>query len=196
AELPDPTPGPGELVVRTSVVGVNFKDVYEREGRAKPAPPFVPGSEGTGRVTAVGADVTSFSVGDRVTWCAAPGSYAEQVVVPARAAVPVPDDVTDEDATALLLQGLTAHYLTFSTHPAREGETALVHAAAGGVGRLLTQLLVHSGVRVIATASTPEKARQAEALGARHTLVTGGGIDIAARVRELTEGRGVDVVYD
>ncbi|MFI1180975.1 quinone oxidoreductase family protein [Streptomyces sp. NPDC020799] len=196
AELPDPAPGPGEVVARPSAVGVNFKDIYEREGRAKPAPPFIPGSEGAGTVTAVGEGVTSLAPGDRIAWCAAPGSYAEQVVVPARAAVPLPADITDEDAAALLLQGLTAHYLTTSTHPAREGDTALVHAAAGGVGRLLTQVLTRHGVRVVATASTPDKAADARRLGAWQTLVTTGGTDIAARVREMTGGRGVDVVYD
>ncbi|MEV6669855.1 quinone oxidoreductase [Streptomyces sp. NPDC051162] len=196
ATLPDPAPGPGEVVARPSAIGVNFKDIHEREGRAKSAPPFTPGSEGAGTVTAVGKGVTSLAPGDRIAWCAAPGSYAEQVVVPARAAVPLPVDITDESAAALLLQGLTAHYLTTSTHPAREGDTALVHAAAGGVGRLLTQVLTRHGVRVVATASTPEKAAAARRLGAWQTLVTADGTDIAARVREMTGGRGVDVVYD
>ncbi|MGW1074195.1 quinone oxidoreductase family protein [Streptomyces sp. NPDC002537] len=196
AERPAPAPGPGQVVARPSVIGVNFKDIYEREGRAKLSPPFVPGSEGAGTVTAVGEGVTSLAPGDRIAWCAAPGSYAEEVVVPARAAVPLPADITDQDAAAVLLQGLTAHYLTTSTHPMREGGTALVHAAAGGVGRLLTQLLTRHGVKVVATVSTPAKAADAEALGAWQTLVTTGGTDIAARVRDLTDGRGVDVVYD
>ncbi len=194
--VPDPVPGPGEVVARPSAIGVNYKDIHEREGRAKSSPPFTPGSEGAGTVTAVGEGVTSLAPGDRIAWCTAPGSYAEQVVVPARAAVPLPADITDEDAAALLLQGLTAHYLTTSTHPVREGGTALVHAAAGGVGRLLTQLLTRRGVQVVATASTPEKAETARKLGAWQTLVTAGGTDIAARVREVTDGRGVDVVYD
>ncbi|MET9416878.1 quinone oxidoreductase [Streptomyces klenkii] len=196
ADLPDPVPGPGEVVARPSAIGVNFKDVYEREGRAKPTPPFTPGSEGAGTVTAVGEGVTSLAPGDRIAWCAAPGSYAQQVVVPARAAVPLPADVTDEDAAALLLQGLTAHYLTTSTHPLDEGGTALVHAAAGGVGRLLTRLLTRRGVKVVAAVSTPAKAAAVRPLGPWQTLVTAGGTDIAARVRDLTGGRGVDVVYD
>lgn len=196
AELPTPTPGPGEVLARPSAIGVNFKDVYEREGRGKPSPPFTPGSEGAGTVTAVGEGVTSLVPGDRIAWCTAPAGYAEQVVVPVRAAVPLPTDITDRDAAALLLQGLTAHYLTTSTRPAREGGTALVHAAAGGVGRLLTQLLTRNGVKVIATVSTPAKAAAVRALGAWQALVTADGTDLAGQVRDLTGGRGVDVVYD
>ncbi|MBC3839779.1 quinone oxidoreductase [Streptacidiphilus sp. 4-A2] len=196
AERPDPVAGPGQLVVRLIAAGVNFKDVYEREGRTSAATPFVPGSEGAGTVLAVGPGVSGFGVGDRVAWWAAPGSYAEQVLVPADAAVLLPDDVSGEDAAALMLQGLTAHYLTTSTYPAAPGETALVHSAAGGLGQHLTRLLSGRGVRVLATVSTPEKAEVARALGADEVVIRGTGVDLAATVRELTKGRGVDVVYD
>jgi NADPH:quinone reductase len=196
ADRPAPEPGPGQLVVRVAAVGVNFKDVYEREGRTKAATPFVPGSEGAGTVTAVGEGVTGTAVGDRVAWWAAPGSYAEQVAVRADAAVPVPDDISDTDAAAVLLQGLTAHYLITSTHPAREGETALVHSAAGGLGLHLTRLLAGLGVRVIGTVSSKEKAAVAREAGAHEVLVRDGELDLAARVRELTDGEGVHVVYD
>ncbi|GAA2087969.1 quinone oxidoreductase [Kitasatospora saccharophila] len=195
AERPDPVPGPGEVVVRTGAVGVNFKDVYEREGRTAAVAPFVPGCEGAGTVVAAGPGVSAPAVGDRVAWWASPGSYAELVTVRADAAVPVPDDVTDADAASVLLQGLTAHYLVTSTWPARKGATALVHAAAGGVGRHLSRLLADSGVRVIGTVSSAEKAGTAAAAGVTEVVVREHG-DFAARVRELTDGRGVDVVFD
>ncbi|WFB09675.1 quinone oxidoreductase [Streptomyces sp. LX-29] len=201
-ELPDPVPGPGELLVRLAVAGVNYKDVYERQAGSRATPPFVPGSEGAGTVLALGPGAEGFAVGDRVAWWAAPGSYAEQVIVPAAAAVPVPEDITAADAAAVLLQGLTAHYLTTSVHPAAKGETALVHSAAGGLGRHLTRLLTAQGVRVLATVSAPEKVEAARAAGAQEVLVRaeGGALadggELAARVRELTDGRGVDVVYD
>ncbi|MEU6236784.1 quinone oxidoreductase [Kitasatospora sp. NPDC047058] len=195
-DRPAPEPGPGELVVRLAAAGVNFKDVYEREGRTGAAAPFVPGSEGAGTVVAVGADVHGPQVGDRVAWWAGPGSYAEQVVVRADATVPVPDDVSDTDAAAVLLQGLTAHYLVTSTYPAHEGESALVHSAAGGLGQHLTRLLAGQGVRVIGTVSTPDKVPAAEAAGAAAVVVRDGTSDLAGQVRLLTGGDGVDVVYD
>ncbi|MFD0279179.1 quinone oxidoreductase family protein [Kitasatospora sp. NPDC127111] len=195
-DRPDLEPGPGELVVALAAAGVNFKDVYEREGLTGAAGPFVPGCEGAGTVIAVGPDVRGPGVGDRVAWWAAPGSYAEQVVVRADATVPVPDDVSEADAAAVLLQGLTAHYLVTSTYPARKGETALVHSAAGGLGQHLTRLLAERGVRVIGTVSTPDKVPAAEAAGAAAVVVRDGTSDLAERVRGLTEGDGVDVVFD
>ena len=201
AERPEPESGEDTLVVELAAAGVNFKDVYEREGRTPLRAPLVPGSEGAGTVLAAGPG-TGFAPGDRVAWCAAPGSYAERVAVPARAAVRVPDDIPLTDAAAILLQGLTAHYLTTSTHRAAEGETALVHAAAGGLGQHLVRLLSRRGVRVIGTVSTQEKAGTAKAAGAHDVIVRGvrGPSDasdgLAERVLALTGGRGVDVVYD
>ncbi|MFF5405665.1 quinone oxidoreductase family protein [Streptomyces misionensis] len=195
-ERPDPRPGPGDLLVRLTAAGINYKDVYEREGRTALRAPFVPGSEGAGTVVATGADVTGFGPGDRVAWCAAPASYAELVVVPARAAVRVPDDISDSDAAAAMLQGLTAHYLTTSTYRAAEGETALVHSAAGGLGQHLVRLLVRRGARVIGTVSTPGKTAAAEAAGAHHVIVRGAADDLTRQVLDRTDGRGVDVVYD
>ncbi|MEU9172352.1 quinone oxidoreductase [Streptomyces sp. NPDC048420] len=193
-------PDRGELLVELTAAGVNFKDVYERQGTTPLKAPLVPGSEGAGVVLAVGADVAGVRPGDRVAWCQVPGSYAEQVLVPASAAVPVPDDIGDQDAAAIMLQGLTAHYLTTSTYDADKGEYALVHAAAGGLGQHLVRLLAGRGVRVIAAVSTPEKAAVTRAAGA-HEVVIGAwnsenGAERAAQVRELTDGRGVDVVYD
>ncbi|MFR9788586.1 quinone oxidoreductase family protein [Streptomyces sp. MB22_4] len=196
-DRPDPRPGPGELLVRLTAAGINYKDVYEREGRAALRAPFVPGSEGAGTVLATGADVTGFRPGDRVAWCAAPASYAELVAVPAGAAVRVPDDIPDADAAATMLQGLTAHYLTTSTYRAAPGETALVHSAAGGLGQHLVRLLVRRGARVIGTVSAPAKAAAAEAAGAHHVIVRGGEPDeLTRRVLDHTDGRGADVVYD
>ncbi|GAA0491302.1 quinone oxidoreductase [Streptomyces olivaceiscleroticus] len=195
-DLPAPTPGPGEIVVRTSAIGVNFKDIYEREGRAAKPTPFIPGSEAAGRVLSVGPDTSDFAPGDRVAFWSAPGSYAEQVRLPARAAVPVPDDVSDEEAAALLLQGLTAHYLITSTYSAAEGETALVHAAAGGLGQLLTRLLSRRGVRVFGTVSTQEKAVAAKAAGVHDVVVVNDDTNVGSSLQDLVRGRGVDVVYD
>jgi NADPH2:quinone reductase len=155
--------------------------------------PFVPGSEGAGRVAAVGPDVSGVDVGDRVAWMSALGSYAQQVLVPAEQAVPVPDGLADDVAAGALLQGVTAHYLSHSTYPVAGGDTVLLHAGAGGVGLLLTQLVKQRGGRVISTVSTDEKEALARAAGADEVLRYEGFAD---RVRELTGGRGVDVVYD
>jgi NADPH2:quinone reductase len=194
--LSTPEPGPGELRVDVAAAGVNFIDVYFRTG-AYPLPtPFVVGSEGAGVVSAVGGGVTSHQVGDHVAWAMVPGAgYAGQVIVPAARAVPVPAGVDDETAGAVLLQGLTAHYLTRSTYPAKSGETALVHAAAGGVGLLLTQVLTARGVRVIATTSTESKAVLALGAGASD-VIRYDRDDVAAEVSRLTRTQGVDVVYD
>jgi len=195
-ELPSPEPGPGQLRVDVAAAGVNYIDVYYRTG-AYPLPtPFVAGTEGAGIVSAVGTGVTGFDEGDHVAWAMVPGAgYAEQVIVPAARAVPVPADISDETAGAVLLQGLTAHYLTRSTYPARPGETALVHAAAGGVGQLLTQVLTARGVRVIATTSSEQKAALARQAGAAE-IIRYDRDDVASEVSRLTDGAGVDVVYD
>ena len=195
-EMPSPEPGPGQLRVDVAAAGVNYIDVYYRTG-AYPLPtPFIAGTEGAGVVSAVGAGVTGFQKGDHVAWAMVPGAgYAERVIVPAARAVPVPADIDDETAGAVLLQGLTAHYLTRSTYPVRPGETALVHAAAGGVGHLLTQVLTARGVRVIATTSSADKASLAREAGAAE-VIRYERDDVASEVSRLTDGRGVDVVYD
>ena len=196
-DMPSPDPGPGELRVDVAAAGVNYIDVYYRTG-AYPLPiPFIAGSEGAGVVSAVGSGVTpGYQEGDHVAWAMVPGAgYAEQVIVPAERAVPVPAGIDDETAGAVLLQGLTAHYLTRSTYPARPGETALVHAAAGGVGLLLTQVLGNLGVRVIATTSTEGKAALALEAGAAE-VIRYDREDVATEVSRLTDARGVDVVYD
>jgi len=165
-ELAAPDPGPGELLVDASFAGVNFRDIYERKGGYGPPPPLIAGIEGMGRVAALGEGLTEFAVGDRVAWNNASASYAEQVVVPAVCAVPVPDGVSDELACAALLQGMTAHYLTHSTYPVQEGDEVLVHAAAGGAGRLIVQMAKMRGGRVMATTSGGEKAELARTAGA------------------------------
>lgn len=190
------TPGAGEVLVDVVASGVNFIDTYQREGIYPKPLPFVVGSEGAGTVAQIGADVEGVSVGDVVAWAMVDGGgYAEQVVVPAARVVPVPDGVDPEVAAALMLQGMTAHYLCESTYPVVAGETALVHAAAGGLGLLLTQMLVRKGVRVIGTTSSEEKAQLAREAGADE-VVRYTEVDVAEEVRRLTDGRGVDVVYD
>jgi NADPH2:quinone reductase len=158
--------------------------------------PHTVGSEGSGVVAAVGEGVTRWSVGDRVAWHDAPGSYATRAIVRADMAMSVPEGVDFETAAALPLQGLTAQYLVTGSHRVEAGQTALVHAAAGGVGLLLTQLITHLGGRVIGTVSTEEKAELARAAGADEVFLYGDGVDVAQTVRDLTDGRGVDVVYD
>lgn len=195
-DIDAPVPGPGEVLVDVAAAGVNFIDVYERTGGYPKELPFVVGSEGAGTVTAVGDGVTDVAVGDRVAWAMVPGTgYTEQAVVPAERVVRVPEGVDSETAAAVMLQGMTAHYLCESTYPARSGETALVHAAAGGVGLLLTQMLAAKGVRVIATTSTEEKAELARGAGADE-VVNYTEADVVGEVRRLTDGRGVEVVYD
>jgi NADPH:quinone reductase len=197
ADLPDPAPGPGQLLVRVSAAGVNFMDVYARAGvghYARPTP-FVLGTEGAGRVVGVGSGAEDFHEGDRVAWKHAAGSYAELVVVDAAEAVPLPDGVTDDVAAAVLLQGITAHYLATSTYPVRAGDTVVVHAAAGGVGLLLTQIVKLRGGRVIGTVSTAEKDAAARAAGADE-VISSGGAPFAPLVRALTGGEGAAAVYD
>ena len=195
-DIEAPVPGPGDVLVVVAAAGVNFIDVYERTGGYPKELPFVLGSEGAGTVTAVGDGVTDVAVGYRVAWAMVPGTgYTEQAAVPAERVVRVPEGVDSETAAAVMLQGMTAHYLCESTYPARSGETALVHAAAGGVGLLLTQMLAAKGVRVIATTSTEEKAELARGAGADE-VVNYTEADVVGEVRRLTDGRGVEVVYD
>ena len=195
AELPIPQPKANEAVVKLAASGVNFIDVYVREGRYKAPLPVVPGQEGAGVVTAVGADASSLKVGDRVAWTSVLGSYAEYAAVPADRLVPIPPGVSDQQAAATMLQGMTAHYLSHDTYPLKQGETTLVHAAAGGVGLLLTQMAHNIGARVIATVSTEEKAELARGAGA-HDVILYGKADFEAETKRLTGGKGVDVVFD
>ncbi|MFJ4655377.1 quinone oxidoreductase family protein [Nocardia sp. NPDC088792] len=193
-EVPDPTVGPGQLLVETEAIGINFIDTYIRTGRYPTPVPYLPGAEGSGVVTAVAPDVTDFQPGDRVAWATAPGSYAEKVLVSAAVAIPVPDGVQPPVAASALLQGMTAHYLIESIYRPEPGEAVLVHAGAGGVGLILTQLLSARGVRVITTVSTDEKEKLSRDAGAAEVLRYDD--EIATRVRELTGGVGVAAAYD
>jgi NADPH2:quinone reductase len=194
-ELPVPEPKANEAVVRVLAAGVNFIDVYYREGRYKAPVPFVPGQEASGEVVAVGSDVTRLKVGDRVAYATVLGSYAEYAAVPADRVVQIPEGVTDQQGAAALLQGMTAHYLSHDTYPLKKGEIALVHAAAGGVGLLLVQMARNIGARVIATVSTEEKAKLARDAGAHH-VIRYTETDFEAETKRLVDGQGVDVVYD
>jgi NADPH2:quinone reductase len=194
-ELPLAQPKRGEAVVEIRASGVNFIDVYHREGRY-PAPlPFTNGHEGAGVVTGVADGVTSVMPGDRVAYASVLGSYAEMACVPADRLVPIPDGVSFEQAAAAMLQGMTAHYLVHDTFPLQPGQTALVHAAAGGVGLLLVQMAKTIGARVIGTAGSEEKAELARQAGADEVILYN-STDFAAETKRLTDGRGVDVVYD
>jgi NADPH:quinone reductase len=194
-EIPVPQPKANEAVVKIAAVGVNFIDTYQREGRYKLPLPFVAGQEGAGVVTAVASEVTSVKPGDRVAWAGIQGSYAEYIAAPASRLVAVPAGVSDREAAAVLLQGMTAHYLAHSTFPLQPGDTALVHAAAGGVGLLLVQIAHDIGARVIGTVSTEEKAKLARAAGADDIILYTKD-DFESETRRLTGGKGVDVVYD
>ncbi len=191
-----PVPGPGEVLVEVTAAGVNFIDVYQREGVYPTPTPFVAGNEGAGVVVDVGDDVDGIRPGDRVAWPQTLGSASRYAVVPAAAVVAVPDGVDLELAAAVMLQGLTAHYLTTSTYAVEAGTVALVHAAAGGVGQLLVQMVKNRGGTVVATAGSPEKCATAAGLGADHVIDYREVDHLAAEVRRLTGGRGVDVVYD
>ncbi|MFC5005735.1 quinone oxidoreductase family protein [Dactylosporangium cerinum] len=190
-DLPAPEPGPGEVLVLVQASGVNFMDVYQRTGTYQVGLPFTLGSEGAGTVLRFGDGVEGLSPGDRVAWTGVPGSHAEQAVVPADRLVPVPEEISTEQAAAAILQGLTAHYLTHDSYPVRAGDTVLVHAAAGGMGRLLTRIVTHLGGRVVATASTEEKRNIARADGAVRAVTYG---DALAAVREVSDGAAA--VYD
>ncbi|XVS62670.1 quinone oxidoreductase family protein [Actinosynnema sp. CA-299493] len=196
-EWATPAPGPGEVLIDVAAAGVNFHDIDQRIGLFPRDLPYVPGLECSGTVAAVGSGVTGVAVGDLVASLVfgPTGSYAEQVVVSVDSVVPVIDGVSAEQAAAVLLQGLSAHYLTGSCYPVSPGETVLVHAAAGGLGRLLTQVARLRGARVIGTVSTAEKEEVARAAGA-HEVIRYTEVDFAAAARELTGGRGVDVIYD
>ncbi|HNM96722.1 MAG TPA: quinone oxidoreductase [Marmoricola sp.] len=193
-EVPTPAPGPGQIQVKVSVAGVNFLDAYQRRGGTPVAAPFVAGVEGVGTVTEIGEGVADFSLGQRVGWLTGcQGAFAEYAVVAADSAVPIPDEVDDQAAAAVLLQGVTAHYLAVDTYPIQPGDAVLIHAAAGGVGLLLTQIAKLRGATVIATVSTPAKAELARWAGADHVI---GYDDVAAQARALTGGEGVAAAYD
>ena len=194
-ELPVPQARANETVVKIAAAGVNFIDVYNREGRYKAALPLVLGQEAAGVVSAVGADVREAAVGDRVAYTMALGSYAEYAAVAADRLVKIPAGVGEREAAAAMLQGMTAHYLSHDTYPLKKSETALIHAAAGGVGLLLVQMVHNLGARVIATVSTEEKAALARAAGADDVILYTQA-DFEAETKQLTGGKGVDVVYD
>lgn len=194
-EVDDPKVRRNEVLVRVRAAGVNFIDTYHRTGDYPGFPPFTPGMEGAGEVESVGSDVTEFEVGDRVAWAGRRGSYAELQAVPADKVVPVPDDLDLDVAAAVLLQGMTAHYLTRSTYRLTDIDTCLVHAAAGGTGLLICQIAKRSGARIIGTASTEEKADNARHAGADEMILYTER-DFKEAVMELTDDEGVDVVYD
>jgi NADPH:quinone reductase len=192
-DQPKPSPGAGQALVKIAASGVNFIDTYHRSGLYKLPLPAIIGSEGAGVVESVGTDVTTVSAGERVAWAGPRGSYAEYAVVPATQLVPIPEVVSLQDAAAVILQGMTAHYLTHSTFPLKHGHTALVHAAAGGTGRLIVQMAKLAGARVIATAGSADKAAIAREAGADEVILYREQ-DFAAETRRLSDG--VDVVYD
>jgi NADPH2:quinone reductase len=194
-DLPVPQPKPNEALIQIQAIGVNFIDVYNREGRYKAPLPFVLGQEAAGTVSAIGSDVSNLAVGDRVAYTSSLGSYAEYAVLPADRLVKIPEGVSERDAAAAMLQGMTAHYLCHDTYPLKKGETALIHAAAGGVGLLLVQMAHNIGARVIATVSTDEKAKLAHDAGA-HDVILYTQNDFETETKRLTGGKGLDVVYD
>jgi NADPH2:quinone reductase len=194
-DLPEPVPGPGEAVVKIEAAGVNFIDIYFRTGLYKTELPFTNGQEGAGTVVAVADDVDTLQPGDRVAYTGIHGSYAEFAAVPAARLVKVPDGVDTQTAAAAMLQGMTVHYLTHSTFHLKVGHTALIHAAAGGVGKILIQVAKMLGVRTIGTCSTEEKAAVARSVGADEVILYNDE-DFVAEVKRITDGAGVDVVYD
>lgn len=195
AELPDPTPGPGELVVRVVAAGLNYIDTYHRGGLYPMPLPFTPGMEGAGTVAAVGDGVARWSVGDRVAWSSAIGSYAELVRVPADAALAVPDGVELDVAAAAILQGFTAHFLVSDTFPLRPGHRCLVHAGAGGVGLLLIQMAKRRGAEVFTTVGSPEKVELVTAAGADHVVLYR-DVEFGAAIEAIAGRKALDVVYD
>lgn len=194
-EVPAPRPGPGQALVRIEAIGVNFIDIYHRTGLYKSDLPFIPGMEAAGVVEEVGEGHTQLAPGDRVAYCMARGSYAGYAAVSTAQLIRIPDSLDFEAAAAAMLQGMTAHYLTHSTFELKSGHTALIHAAAGGTGRLLAQMARMRGARVIATVSTPIKAEIARRAGADEVILYTEQ-DFEAEVKRLTGGQGVDVVYD
>jgi NADPH2:quinone reductase len=195
ADLPVPVCGPDQLLVELAFSGVNFIDIYQRQGIYPMPSPYVPGLEGSGVVVEVGSAVKGFSAGDKVAWPSSLGSYSQVHAVNAASVVRVPDGVSLDVACAAMLQGMTAHYLIASLYEVKPGDTALVHAAAGGVGQLLCQMISNRGATVIGTASTSEKAEIARQAGASH-VIRYDTEDVASKAKELTDGIGVDVVYD
>lgn len=195
ADVPVPQPKANEALVKVTTAGVNAIDAQFRDGSLRTVLPFIPGQEGSGVVTAVGQNVKAVNAGDRVAWSGTLGSYAESVAIPEEHLVPVPGPITDQQAAAAMMQGLTAHYLVNDAHKLKAGETALVHAAAGGVGLLVVQMARAVGARVIGTASSDEKAQLARDAGADEVIVFTKQ-DFESEVKRLTGGKGVDVVYD
>jgi NADPH2:quinone reductase len=194
-EVPVPEPGEGEARVKIEAIGVNFIDIYHRIGRYQGSLPLTLGQEAAGTVDAVGPDVTDVKPGDRVAYASVQGAYAEYAIVPAWRLVPIPSGVDIGQAAAAMIQGMTAHYLTHSTYPLKEGETALVHAAGGGTGQLLVQVAKRRGARVLGTVSTEEKAKLAREAGADEVILYT-QTDFETEVKQLTNHVGVDVVYD
>ncbi len=194
-DLPVPKPKANEALVKIKAAGVNYIDVYVREGTYRPTLPLVLGQEAAGTVTEVGAEVTTVKPGERVAYRGVQGSYAEYAAVPAGHLVRIPEGISEEQAAAAMLQGMTAHYLVHSTYPLKRGETALIHAAAGGVGLLLVQMAHQIGARVIGTASTEEKAKLAREAGADDVIIYT-KIDFEAETKRLMNNKGVDVIYD
>jgi NADPH2:quinone reductase len=198
-DVPTPAPAAGQALVRIEASGVNFIDTYYREGRYPSPLPFIPGQEAAGTVEALGPEIPGqpnpFKVGDRVAWCSVPGTYAEYALAPTARLVRVPDGVTSQQAAASLLQGMTAHYLAFSLYPIQSGDPVLIHAGAGGVGLLLIQIAKRLGARVLTTVSTDEKSALAREAGADDVILYTRE-DFPTRVRELTGGNGLPVVYD
>jgi NADPH2:quinone reductase len=195
SDVPRPKPGAGEALVRIAVCGVNFMDVGNRRGRPGAQPGFILGGEGAGTIEALGTGVTDLHVGDRVMYAMTPGSYAEYAAVPAARLVPIPKDIDFEQAAALMLQGTTAHYLIHDFAPVGAGTTVLVHAVAGGVGLLCTQMAAHVGAHVIGTTSSAAKAAKARAAGARDVILYT-ETDFVAEAKRITGGKGVDLILD
>jgi NADPH2:quinone reductase len=194
-ELPAPKPAEGQVLVKVEAAGINFIDTYLREGRYPAQLPFIPGQEAAGTVHELGEGVTGFAVGDRVAWNGTRGTYAEYACAPAKDLLHIPDGLGFEDAAAALLQGVTAHYLAYDTHPIQSGQTVLIHAGAGGVGLLLTQIAKMLGARVITTVSNAQKAELSRGAGADEVILYTEE-DFVARVNEITAGEGLPVVYD
>jgi len=195
SEISLPNPSPNEVLVKVKAIGVNFVDIYQRKGLYPEKLPFVLGREGAGVVEAVGSNVSSVKVGDRVGWAGTMGSYATHVLVQEESLVRLPEKISFEEAAAILLQGMTAHYLSHATYPLKPGDSCLVHAAGGGVGQLLCQMAKMRSAFVIGTVSSQEKAELAKAAGA-DAVILYTQEDFALEVRKITHGKGVNVVYD
>lgn len=194
-EVPAATPGPGQVRIKCTAVGLNFIDIYFRTGLYPAEPPFILGKEGAGEIIELGEGVSGFALGDRVAYSDADGSYAQELIIDAAKLAKLPAGISDETGAAMMLKGLTAHYLLHLTYPLKKGQTILLHAAAGGVGLIAGQWAKHIGATVIGTVGSPEKAELAKANGCDHTILYRDE-DFVERVKEITNGQGVDVVYD